>query len=429
MTLTRPPEGETHGAPVRDLSTDRASRTTVTTTMGKYLMTLGLYDPNTRAAIWDPATLHMEIQRAVIDIRKNHIKRTMLRDVMRGGTLPPTCLVEEIDEEEAARRSIIDGLQRTHVSTIALMTLLALEHDEEVDDHIAELVESIHDMGQHQLSVDEFVARPFEFQLWRDLTPTELVRLFMILNAGQQRVSPRHLFEIMGRQLRALFDSWGVPMLTERERRQGPGRRRPGRDPIEGATVYRYEYLLGGLMAYLDRNPHMRTSLVLQASVDNAALTLPTSGAALETRMLDIGEDTLRDDLKWVFINFREAMKVKYAGVSAWENAVMQSDTFVFPLLASLGRARENVPRADVEARKTWLIETLESDELDPLALGRGDDEDEARLNLLSTILNSISSNIGRRRRIIVFQAFNSYFERGPARRGYPLDWDLAQHL
>lgn len=65
----------------------------------------------------------------------------------------------------------------------------------------------------------------------------------------------------------------------------------------------------------------------------------------------------------------------------------------------------------------------METGEPDPLALTG---ESAASLE---TILNSISSNIGRRRRVIVFQAFNKFFADGPARRGYPLDWDLAQQL
>jgi hypothetical protein len=47
----------------------------------------------------------------------------------------------------------------------------------------------------------------------------------------------------------------------------------------------------------------------------------------------------------------------------------------------------------------------------------------------LSSITDVITSNIGRRRRVIVFEAFNRFFENGAARRGYPLDWDLARRL
>jgi len=270
--------------------------------------------------------------------------------------------------------------------------------------------------------------------------------LFILLNAGQQKVSPRHLLEIMGRQLRSLFESWGVPMLTERERKRS-GRRqirpiselleeneeiaqgkrswRADKAMIEGQTVYRYEFLVGGLVAYLDRNPHMRTQALVNASLENAAeLTLPGTGAGLESRITEIGEDTLRDDLRWLFVDVNEAMKAAYALDPAWTFAIMQSDTFVFPLLAALGRARGMHPRAHTDERKARLLHLLQEDNPDPLVLSDKDDPSSLR-----AITDEITSNIGRRRRVIVYQAFNYFFERGPARRGYPLDWDLARNF
>ena len=55
---------------------------------------------------------------------------------MRGGLVPPMCLAA-MDEEGVLRRTVIDGLQRAHVETIALM---ALEAGEEVDDYVAEQI-------------------------------------------------------------------------------------------------------------------------------------------------------------------------------------------------------------------------------------------------------------------------------------------------
>jgi hypothetical protein len=52
--------------------------------------------------------------------------------------------------------------------------------------------------------------------LWYDLEPDELVRLFILLNAGQQKVSARHLLEVERAQLSARFRSRGLRMMTER---------------------------------------------------------------------------------------------------------------------------------------------------------------------------------------------------------------------
>jgi hypothetical protein len=312
-------------------------------------------------------------------------------------------------------KRVIDGLQRAHCQAISLMKLLDIEAGAELDDMGAQLVESIKEMGRRPLSVDQFLARPFEYQLWRNLTPGEVVRLFMLLNAGQQKVTPRHLLEIMLHPLQRLFAAWDVPLITERERK-GMGRRKKTDPVIEGQTVYSYERLLAGLAAYLDQDPHMRTKQLVETALDDTKW-----GAGIESHMMQIGDETLRGDLTWVFNELNAAMKSVYATVPAWTYAIMQADTFVYPLLAALGRARELQPASQVDDRKSTLLALLHGGE-DPLAL-TGEDNPRS----LSAITDGITSNIGRRRRVIVFEAFNRFFENGPARRGYPLDWDLAR--
>lgn len=192
---------------------------------------------------------------------------------------------------------------------------------------------------------------------------------------------------------------------------------------MPSALVQRWRWSLNGLLSYLGRDPHMRTSSVLATAVDNAALTLPKTGEVIESQIMDISDEACRDDLKWVRVDLNNAIKAKYAGVPAWENAIMQSDTFVFPLLAALGSARDFPPaRPELEARKAWLVQALHGDDPDPLSLaGEGPEQ-------LGKILGGIGSNIGRRRRVIVFHAFRRYFRQGPERQDYPLDWNLAQH-
>jgi hypothetical protein len=415
-TLERPPTEERIGPWERDLSTERGERATVKTTVGEYLKMLGLWDPVRRVAIWNPDTLRMDIQRAAIKIERNAIKLTMVRDLMRGGLLPPTCLVEHTDVEEMLKRAVIDGLQRAHCKTISLMKLLDIEAGAELDDMGAQLVENIREMGQKPLSVDKFLVLPFEYQLWRNLTPGEEVRLFMLLNAGQQKVTPRHLLEIMLHPLQRLFASWGVPLITERDRKV-MGRRKKTDPVIEGQTVYSYERLLAGLAAYLDQDPHMRTKQLVETALDDTKW-----GAGIEARMMKVGDETLRDDLTWVFLQLNNAVKSVYATVPSWTYAIMQADTFVYPLLAALGRARELQPAAQVDERRSTLLALLQNGGEDPLAL-TGEDNPRS----LDAIMGGITSNIGRRRRVIVFEAFNRFFENGPARRGYPLDWDLAR--
>ena len=72
-------------------------------------------------------------------------------------------------------------------------------------------------------------------QIWRGLESDELVRLFMILNAGQQKVSPRHLLEVIHADLRTMFDAWGMRLLTEKEEKMIPRRR--GRKSPEAMAI------------------------------------------------------------------------------------------------------------------------------------------------------------------------------------------------
>jgi hypothetical protein len=145
-------------------------------------------------------------------------------------------------------------------------------------------------------------------------------------------------------------------------------------------------------------------------------------GGSLDERITDIDAEC-RADIVWVFRDLNQAMAAKYEGHPQWEHAVMSSDTFTYPLLAALGAARDfPAGRPAIEDRKTKLLQLLEEQSDDPLAL-LGDGPDR-----LGTILAGISSNIGRRRRVITFGAFRRYFRHGPERQDYPLDWDLAQH-
>jgi hypothetical protein len=395
--------------PVRDWATKRGYYVTVRTTVGDYLTSLGLFDPASRRTNWDISVVHADFQRAVIGIKKNAVKTTMLRDVMRGGTIPPVCLAAVNGD---LRPVIVDGLQRSHVELTGIKGLLQLETGEDVDPVVAQAIESIRQMDQRPLTVDEYLQQPFEYHRWHDLDQDELVRLFILLNAGQQKVSARHLLEVMGAQLRAMFQSWGLPLMTDRERREQIGKRSANR-PVEGVNTFRYEYLINALIAYVDRNPHIKTTTLLQEL---------SEGGSLDGRITDIDAEC-RADIVWLFHDLNRAMAAKYAGHPQWEHAVMSSDTFTYPLLAALGAARDfTVGRPAIEDRKAKLLQLLKGPSDDPLAL-LGDSPDR-----LGTILEGIKSNIGRRRRVITFGAFRRYFRHGPERQDYPLDWDLAQH-
>ena len=404
---------------VRDLATKEGTHTMQRTTVGEYLARLGLYDPKARTTTWD-ASITAAFQRAALPIHKNAIKRRMLRDLLRGATLPPIVLYER---DRNQRVQIVDGLQRTHVQTEGLSALLALERNNGPKDFAREELEAMNDLAQSPISVDEFLDRPVFLQVWRDLFPDELVRLFMILNVGQQKVSPRHLLEVMGADLRRMFEDWGLKLLTEREETEQPRRRRPrsgviAKDAvIPGMTHFRYEYLLDGLVAYVSRNPQVKTSEILQGKADAPNL-------ALEERVTEIGSELCRADFTWVCRELNDVIQERYREDPKWRFAIQNSDNFFIPLMAALGDTRHNErARIALEDRKAKLIEVVRSNQdQDPLWLSRNESDS------LNTILEGIRSNIGRKRRGVVYNAWRRYFRFGLEDPRYPIEWRTA-HL
>jgi hypothetical protein len=396
------------GAPARDLATEKASWIIRQTTVGEYLTRLGIYGPATRVvdATKIPDSVY---QRSKIEISKNPIKKRMLRDLLRGGTLPTVVTVEGA----GGRTEIADGLQRTHVLTVAAEGLLALEREEDPSKEVRTQLQAMDDQGQKPLEVDQFLAQPLTEQVWSDLRSDEKLRLFMVLNVGQQKVSPRHLLEVAQENLRETFADWGIQMLTEREEREMPRRRgRPPKDDISTPSLtkthYRYELLIDSLQAYVSEDPHVKTRKLLEGDGLNEMFN---------ARVAEVGSEACRDDFKWVCIELNRRIQEKYEGNPKWETAVQNSDNFLIPLFAALGAAREDADTGStVQHHQEELLELLDQPGDDPLRLSDGPSS-------LESVYETIRSNIGRRQRAIAFFAWRSFFLRGPSSPDMPLNW------
>ncbi len=405
--------------PTRDFATERGTYVMELTTVGEYLERLGLYDPSSRTTRRD-ASITADFQRAVLPISKNPIKARMLRDLLRGGTLPPLVLY---DRDQKQRPQIVDGIQRTDVLTEALTTLLTLGRGDlpQQDFALVELA-VMKQLGQSPKTADEFLTRPIILQVWRDLDRDELVRLFMVLNVGQQKVSPRHLLEVIGADLRQMFESWGLKLITEREEKQQG--RRPGRrsqsvpEPavVPGITHFRYEYLLDGLKAYAARDPQVKTTKILEQAAKD------TPDLELDQRITEIGSEFCRADFRWVCLELNKLIQERYKENPRWRIAIQNSDNFFIPLMAALGDTRHN-PKAQpfVEDRKAKLLQLVNAaGDPDPLWLSRNDPDS------LASILERITSNIGRRQRGVVYNAWRRYFRFGAEDSEYPIEWRTA---
>jgi hypothetical protein len=248
-----------------------------------------------------------------------------------------------------------------------------------------------------------------------------------------------------------MFEEWGLRVLSEREEKQQPQRRR--RKPLTeqeretkvreavaeyvravgcteeeavevitakllgGAPFYRYEYLLDGLFAYVTRDPQVKTTRILQEEMEN-----PTPNLALEERITEIGSELCRADFVWVCKDLNDVILERYEKDPRWKVAIQSADNFFIPLMEALGNARHNErARTALEDRKKKLIELLRaSKDPDPLSLSRGD------VDSLATILGTIKSNIGRKQRGVVYNAWRRYFLVGAEDISYPIEWRTA---
>ncbi|MEU0502038.1 DUF262 domain-containing protein [Nocardia sp. NPDC005998] len=397
------------GPSIRDLATNSATWTIRQETVGEYLTRFAVYDPATRTIA--PGNIPDSVyQRAKIEIGKNAIKKRMLRDLLRGGTLPAVVIVEGED----GRYEIADGLQRTHVLTVAAEGLLALEQGEQPSREVRTQLNAMADLGQQPLDLDAFLARPLMEQVWHDLDSDEKLRLFMVLNVGQQKVSPRHLLEVAQSDVRNTFESWNIKLLTEREEKETPRPR--GRRPKDAPAAptearYRYELLIDSLQAYVSSDPHIKTRKLVEDGPSEK----------FDTRITEVGSEACRDDFKWVCLELNHRIQERYEGHPKWEMAVQASDNFLIPLFAALGKARDEADTGStVQHHQQELLELFDQPGDDPLNLMSGPDSLEA-------IYETIRSNIGRKQRAIAYFAWRNFFSKGPSRADYPLNWRDAE--
>ena len=168
----------------RDFATANGSNQVAVMSVRDYLLKLGLYDGTTAQDLGPEVAANF--QRGVLNINTNEIKQRMFSDLLRGGTLPPLVVYDD-----GGSWKIIDGLQRTSVIIEALKTILDIESLTKIQSFAQKITEEISKLGQTILSKEDFLARPVIIQLWSNLLPDELIRLFILLNAGQQKVNPR----------------------------------------------------------------------------------------------------------------------------------------------------------------------------------------------------------------------------------------------
>lgn len=386
-------------------------------TLGDYLTLLKLYDPRTNQFSWDNDVSVQGLQRAVIKVETNAIKRGMWRDVLTGAILPPVTLF--VDRTDGTPEIwLLDGSQRTHVMFLDAVVAQNIDHILDQYEWAQREVEKLKMQDKPLLTFEELMKQPVFIQLWSDFaSPSHTVRLFLLLNAGQQKVSSRHLLEVLGRQLQGMFTKWDIPWITERTKKEGP-------KLVKGVRKFDYNFLLTGLVAYLRRDPHMKTDLIVGERTEAGSFDLQ-----LEDNIQAAGDANCKNDFVWACKELNEALADAYDSDRV-QNLIWSAETFFVPLMAAIGKARErDLP---VDDRQRELLEFIRrSKSSDPLVFGRtlSDDEGDRKPDpkALFTIIDSLTSSIGKRTRSIVYKAFVQFFRNGVEAKSYPVDWELGR--
>jgi hypothetical protein len=113
------------------------------------------------------------------------------------------------------------------------------------------------------------------------------------------------------------------------------------------------------------------------------------------------------------------------------QNLIWSNDTFFLPLMGAIGKARQR--GYSVDENKTALLDFIRKSRTgDPLVFGRSiseDDEDDEKSDprALFTIVDNLTSNMGKHTRNIVHRAFLQFFRQGIEAKGYPIDWEYAK--
>ena len=180
----------------------------------------------------------------------------------------------------------------------------------------------------------------------------------MVLNIGQQKVSPRHLLEILNGPLERMFAEWGVPTITEKVENETGRPRARWRGEAISLPPFKLEYLTNGVMAYVERDPQVKTKARLEDIYHDQG-SLERIGPDLCRRLMALGDDVSRDDLIWASKDLNLEVARVYKDNSKWRVAILQSDNFFLPMMAALGKARGQDNPEQVEDHKREILDLL----------------------------------------------------------------------
>ncbi|USK86155.1 hypothetical protein [Peribacillus asahii] len=337
-----------------------------------------------------------DFQRRVINIRKSLIYQKLVKDLLRGVVIPTISLffngkneVTNGMEIDISNIQILDGLQRTNCLIYALKLLSGeIEDDQNILD------------SDDILSKEDFLSKVIiRVEIWTNLTVNGILYKMVSLNAGQTPMDLNHQFEILELPLKdELKKAHNIEIYTKDEERNR-----------RGNFGFNISNLVEGIIAYNTESIFPKK----QSTAISIMNSLDIKKQQHESTFLK--SDYLIKDLVWVIDKLHRIQIEKYEReeIRKYKGIFSESDVFFIPFMAALGKARKEIDDSLFEKKKEELIDLLSNGGFDPL-------------NLLAydAISETYKSNIGQKRRRLVFLTFLMYF-----RTVGEIDWNMGDNL
>ncbi|ACV63048.1 hypothetical protein Dtox_2231 [Desulfofarcimen acetoxidans DSM 771] len=337
-----------------------------------------------------------EFQRRIISIKKSLIYQKLVKDLLRGVVIPTISLFfddvnmivqdMEIEEENV---QVLDGLQRTNCILYALKIL-----SRKTEDDLKIL------STPNILTIDQFLDDiKIRVEIWTSLTVNGILYKMVSLNAGQTPMDLEHQFEILELPLKHELNSkYQIEIFTreeERKRRESLG--------------FNISNLVEGIIAYNTESIFPKKQATAISIMDSLDIKKNLQESAF------VKNDFLMQDLVWVIDTLHKKQIEKYDRqvLEKFKGIFADSDVFFIPFMAALGKARKDCDDEQFNRKKERLINLLDNGDLDPWSLQKYEASSE-----------KIKSNIGQKRRRMVFYTFLMYFTTVDY-----LDWNLGSNF
>lgn len=336
-----------------------------------------------------------EFQRRIINIKKSLIYQKLIRDLAKGTVIPTLSLFIDGTNEITMNTiikpedvQVLDGLQRTNCIMYAFNLLSRKENDK------LEILKNV-----ECISEEEFLNLPIRLEIWVDLTINGILYKMISLNAGQTPMDLDHQLEVLELPLkRELKDKFDIDVYTK-----------------DQSTIRKKEYgfnintLVEGVIAYNTESISPRKQASAISMLDNIDINKNrTESTILKT-------DFVTEDLVWVISKLHKAQIDKYNidYMESYKGILSENDVFFIPFMAALGKARRQLSSIDFNKKKESLLEATISE------------NDPWNLMIYDEISKNIKTNIGIKRRKLVYGTFLLYFTT-PINT---IDWNSGNNL